>query len=123
MEGNVAIARAMASEMKSISKHRTFGAINAAASIAFLLGPLLGGILTDASFYKGFTFSTPFYLTFILFLTLSFISMLTLEERKADAEPVKMQSLGERFNLIKRLSHLFKNKRLKFLMVALLPLH
>ena len=34
MEGNIAIARAMCADLKKISKHETFGKINAVASIA-----------------------------------------------------------------------------------------
>ena len=35
MEGNIAIARAMAADIKTISKHETFGKINAVTSIAY----------------------------------------------------------------------------------------
>ena len=63
MEGNIAIVRAMAADITTISKHETFGKINAAASIAFLLGPLLGGILTEKDLFHDLTVSTPFYLT------------------------------------------------------------
>ena len=68
MEGNIAIARAMASDLKSLSKHTTFGKINAAASIAYLVGPFLGGLLADNNLYEGLTISTPFYFIFLLFL-------------------------------------------------------
>lgn len=44
MEGNIAIARAMAAELTTIPKHETFGKINASASIAYLAGPLVGGM-------------------------------------------------------------------------------
>jgi MFS family permease len=38
MEGNIAIARAMAADLKTLSKHDAFGKINATSSIAYLLG-------------------------------------------------------------------------------------
>ena len=79
MEGNVAIARAMAADITTISKHETFGKINAAASIAYLLGPLLGGLMTEKDLFEDLTFSTPFYFTCILFFCLAGLSAITLK--------------------------------------------
>ncbi len=60
MEGNISIARAMAADLKTISKHKSFGQINAVTSIAYLLGPLAGGVMSDRSIFKGVTMSSPF---------------------------------------------------------------
>lgn len=116
MEGNIAIARAMAADMKTISKHETFGKINAAASMAYLLGPLLGGLTSDKTFVEGFTTSTPFYFICILFLALAGLSALVLE--KATNTVVGTRTLWERFKLFKRISILFSNKYLQFLMIV-----
>jgi MFS family permease len=116
MEGNIAIARAMASDLKLLSKHETFGKINAVASIAFLIGPLLGGLMTDKSLFEELTTSTPFYTIFVLFTTLAGLAALVL--KKTSTIPSKeIRSFWERINLIKRLSSLFTNKRLQFLMI------
>lgn len=117
MEGNIAIARAMAADIKTISKHETFGRINAAASIAYLLGPLLGGLLTDKSLFEDLTISMPFYLTSILFFCLTGLSALMLGKSHV-TPPIKARTVWQRINLIKRLSVLFTNKRLQYLMIT-----
>lgn len=116
MEGNIAIARAMASDLKLLSKHETFGKINAVASIAFLIGPLLGGLMTDKSLFKELTTSTPFYIVFVLFTFLAGLATFVLNKISA-ANSKKIRNFWQRINLIKRLSSLFINKRLQFLMI------
>lgn len=117
MEGNIAIARAMAVDLKTISKHDAFGKINAVASIAFLLGPLLGGLISDKSLLQGLTTSSPFYFICILFFGLAGLSALVLE--KGVMNPAaKLQTFWQRINLIQRLTVLFSNKHLQFLMIS-----
>ena len=87
MEGNIAIARAMAADIKSIPKHKTFGKINAVASIAYLLGPLLGGLLSDKSLLEELTTSTPFYLICPLFLCLAGLSSFVLKKMLRSVHP------------------------------------
>lgn len=117
MEGNIAIARAMAAELTILSKHETFGKMNACTSIAFLIGPLLGGALTDQSLFAGLTASAPFYFICPLFFLLTGLSILILEETAALSSNKKMSFL-QRINLFKRVSALFSNKRLEFLMLT-----
>lgn len=117
MEGNIAIARAMASDIKSMPKHSTFGKINASASIAFLIGPFFGGILIDSNLYQGLTLSTPFYGISLLFVLLAGASLLFLREDSL-SERRAVRSVWQRFNLYKRLSVLFQNQRLKFLLLV-----
>lgn len=116
MEGNIAIARAMAANLTTLSKHETFGKINAVASMAFLLGPLLGGLLTDKSLFENLTTSTPFYCVCILFFCLAGLSAGMLE-KKATIATKEVRSFSERINLFKRISALFSNKNLRFLMI------
>lgn len=60
----------MAADLKLLSKHKTLGMVNAAASIAYLVGPLLGGLVSDASIVETFTISTPFTSFLLCFLCL-----------------------------------------------------
>ncbi|MCC5831635.1 MAG: MFS transporter [Chlamydiales bacterium] len=122
MEGNITIARAMASDIKSISKHKSFGKINASASIAFLLGPLLGGVLSERA-----GFSTPFFLIGILFFILSGLSGLFLKESRVKepfydryfvaVKPLKL-AIRQRMNIVRRISNLFSSKELKFFLIV-----
>lgn len=116
MEGNIAIARAMAADIKTISKHETFGKINAATSIAYLLGPLLGGLLSDKNLLESFTGSTPFYFICILFLCLAGVSALVLDKSVLSPTTV-VRTFWQRINFIQRMSVLFSNKQLKFLLL------
>src|SRR3990167_6466948 len=47
MEGNFAIVRAMAADLHSISKYKSFGKMNAVAGSGYVMGPILGGLLSD----------------------------------------------------------------------------
>lgn len=117
MEGNIAIARAMAADIKAISKHETFGKINAAASMAYLIGPLVGGLLADNALFESVTISTPFYLIGFLFFSLSGLSAVMLPASNAPSRK-EARSVWTRLNLVKRLSVLFQNRRLRFLMIV-----
>lgn len=123
MEGNIAIGRAMAADLTSISKHKSIGKINACASIAYLIGPLLGGLMTDKGLLEELTTleeissSTPFYFICILFLGLAGISMLILENAAIKAKS-EILTFWKRINFIKRAVSLFSNRRLRFLMIA-----
>lgn len=117
MEGNIAIARAMAADFKTISKHKSFGKINAASSMAYLLGPLLGGLMTDKSVLEELTPSMPFYFVCILFVFIAVLSALVLE--KTPVNPlIESRTFWDRINLIKRMAMLFLNKHLRFLMIT-----
>ncbi|MDP1834371.1 MAG: MFS transporter [Chlamydiales bacterium] len=116
MEGNLAIARAMATDLKTISKHETFGKINSVASIAYLVGPLLGGILSDADLDSKFSLATPFYVISVFFVLLSGLTAFALVERPRS--PTTSKGVRERLNVLGRLSVLFGNKYLKFLLIV-----
>ena len=117
MEGNIAIARAMAADFKTISKHKTFGKMNAVTSISYLIGPLLGGVLTDKSLFVGLSMSTPFFVICILFFLLSGLSGLLLKKSVVQSS-TEARTVWQRLNFIKRMSVLFTNKQLKFLIIS-----
>jgi MFS family permease len=110
----------MATDIKSISKHEALGKINAAASIAYLFGPLLGGLLADNQIFEGASFSTPFYLIGVLFVGLSVLAAIILQNQDPATKTHDKEASGfwSHFNLIKRLSVLFQNKKLRFLLAV-----
>jgi len=90
-EGNVVIAQsAIADLTTSESRTRLFGYIYMSASLAFVVGPLLGGQLADSSLVPWFDYATPFWAVFgLLVLTLLWTAFAFRETR-----PRRLQ-LGE----------------------------
>lgn len=116
MEGNLAIARAMAADIKELNKHDTFGKLNAATSISYVLGPFIGGLLSDSSLHENLSLATPFFFISVLFFTLSIVSHLVIAQRpRPIVEPKR--SFLERINLKERLRRLFKNRKLKYILL------
>ena len=61
-EGNMAIAQSITSDISTPqNKVRNFGLITVAINIGWIIGPLLGGFLSDSSIYEGFNVSWPFF--------------------------------------------------------------
>ena len=117
MEGNIAIARAMAADIKTISKHKTLGRINAITSIGYLIGPLLGAVMTDKNIWEGATTSTPFFFICLLFFCLTGLSALMFKQSVIKTA-IKVRTFKQRINFIKNISELFSNKQVKSLMIA-----
>ncbi len=62
-EGNVAVAQAAAADMSpTLPKSISFSMINASIAIAFILGPLLGGIATWLFHDSLFSYTLPFFI-------------------------------------------------------------
>ena len=65
-EGNIAIAQSVVADLASPgdSEKKTvyFGWINLFVCFAFIVGPILGGQLSDSSVISWFSFSTPFWM-------------------------------------------------------------
>ncbi|MBM3198483.1 MAG: MFS transporter [Chlamydiae bacterium] len=66
-EGNVAIAQSVVADLahasgESENKVSHLGWINLFACFAFVIGPILGGQLSDSSLVSWFRFSTPFWI-------------------------------------------------------------
>ena len=121
MEGNLAIARAMAANIKQLNKHNTFGKINAAISTAYILGPLIVALLSDRAVHKSLTPSTPFFIICSLFLALSVVASIAITEYPKSTQTPK-HSFWQQINFTSRLNRLFKNRQLKSLLL-LVSLH
>ncbi len=110
MEGNISIARAMAIDLKSLSKNVTLGHISAVTSCAYLIGPFFGGILAS------FSISIPFYCMSGFFIILTSLSAFVLKQSRAPLASCK--SFSQQVNFIKKIRVLLANKQLKFLILA-----
>lgn len=117
MEGNIAIVRAMAANITALPRQKTFGKIDAACSIAYLVGPLLGGLMAEKDLFQNLTVSTPFYFSSVLFVILTALSLFMVAKDEMNTSSQK-RPLWQRMNLFRRLSSLFSNKHLFFLMTV-----
>lgn len=65
--GNISIAQAMIGDVsKPENRAKNFGMLGAAFGLGFILGPFIGGKLSDPSVMSWFTAATPFYFAAIL---------------------------------------------------------
>ncbi|MCB1135113.1 MAG: MFS transporter, partial [Chlamydiia bacterium] len=117
MEGNIAIARAMAADLQTISKHRSFGRLSAFSSLAWVVGPVVGGIMVDQTLFGASSLALPFQLCSGIFLCLAAVSHFGLERDHPKREATQRKVL-ERLNLRARLSHLGQNQTLISLFVV-----
>jgi DHA1 family tetracycline resistance protein-like MFS transporter len=82
-EANIATAQsAVADVTAEENRTRMFAYINLSASGAFIIGPLLGGVLADPDLVPWFSNSTPYWAVFVLLiLTVIFTSVVFKETR------------------------------------------
>jgi DHA1 family tetracycline resistance protein-like MFS transporter len=65
--GNISIAQAVIGDVSQPEKRaRNFGLIGVSIGVGFIMGPAIGGILSDPSIYHLFDAATPFWLAAIL---------------------------------------------------------
>lgn len=117
MEGNLAIVRAMATDLTSISKYKSFGRINSVAAIGYVTGPLIGGFLSDNNLVSWFSFAFPFLLAALFSAAASALAAKKLHEKTHNLFYSTI-SIWQRFNLIHRFKLLFKSSvTLKYLLI------
>lgn len=116
MEGNIAIARSIAIDLKAIPKQASLGKINAISAIGYIIGPIVGGLLSDPHLFSGFNYATPFYLAIITTITGAILTSCFLKESHAPSNNARI-SLSE-FNAVNRVRKLCKNPLLTKLLLA-----
>ncbi|MBA3732993.1 MFS transporter [Patescibacteria group bacterium] len=84
--GNIAVAQAAIADISTPeNRAKNFGLIGAAFGVGFILGPYLGGKLSDPNFVSWFNASTPFWfaagLSFLNMLSVIFLLPETLKEK------------------------------------------
>ncbi len=120
-EGNMGIAQACITDLK-YDRYFGLGAVAAASSLGYLVGPLLGGFLCDNTLVSWFNFSTPFYIGSIMSIFLTLLVALWFTETRV----VKNQhtALLAEFNIVGKLNQVLKRPQLRkpFLIIILLSL-
>ena len=118
MEGNLAIVRAMAADLTTINKYKSFGRINGAASIGYVMGPIFGGFLSDNTLVSWFSYAVPFFLAALISCLTALLAARKLTETKRETA-FPMVSIWQRFNLIRRFQFIFRHSEtLKYLLIA-----
>jgi DHA1 family tetracycline resistance protein-like MFS transporter len=86
-EANVVIAQsAIADVSTAANRNRLFGYVYLSASLAYVVGPLVGGKLADPSLSPWFDYATPFWCVFaLLAVTLLWTALVFDETRRAAA--------------------------------------
>jgi MFS family permease len=111
LEGNIAIARAMAADLNQINKYRCFGLIGLASTFGYILGPLFGGILADESIISWFSFYIPFCFAALLSLLAFGVTLLYLDQPAKIPKASKI-SFIKQLNFFERIRQLKQNKLL-----------
>jgi len=117
--GNISIAQsAIADVSTKETKSRNFGLIGMAFGLGFIIGPYIGGKLSDSTIVSWFTYATPFYLTILLATINVVLVIFNFPETLVIKRVVKV-NLFTGFSNIKK-AFTFKDLRVMFLVVFLL---
>lgn len=119
LESNLGLVRAMAADFEHINRYKSIGGVNAASAIGYVLGPLLGGVLSDTRWVPWFSPKFPFYVALFLALVTLLLAYFLLQTRQARDQKNAIQALAfwEYFNLIGRMRVLMKNSVLKYFLI------
>lgn len=109
-EGNVTIAQsAIADVTTPDEKNHRFGYIYLSASLAFVVGPILGGYLADPSLVSWFTYATPFWCVFIVFIPLIYWVYSCFEETHPEHKRIHISA----FQALINIRHIIIDKKLR----------
>lgn len=117
--GNVSVAQSSISDISDEkTKARNFGLIGMAFGLGFVIGPFIGGKLSDPDIFQGFTYATPFFLSIIL----TFINIVLVYFNFEETLMIKRAVKIDIFTGFKNIKNAFSFKKLKvmFLVVFLL---
>lgn len=108
--GNISVATSAVSDISTNEeKVKNFGIIGALFGIGFIIGPYIGGKLSDPSLHQSFNYSTPFILSSVLsFINLLLVGFLFKETLLQKVEKTVSLSSG-----IKNLKKAFTDEKYK----------
>lgn len=117
--GNISIAQsAIADISDEKNKSRNFGLIGMAFGLGFIIGPYIGGKLSDSTVVSWFTYSTPFFLSIILTAVNLILVFTNFPETLKEKRIVKVSIFTGFKNIRKALT--LKDLRIMFLVGFLL---
>jgi MFS transporter, DHA1 family, tetracycline resistance protein len=117
--GNISIAQsAIADVSTEETKSRNFGLVGMAFGLGFIIGPYIGGKLSDSSIVSWFSYATPFYLTIALATINVGLVIRNFPETLITKATIQINAFTGFTNIKKAFS--YKNLRVMFLVVFLL---
>lgn len=119
--GNISIAQSTIADMSDEkTKARNFGLIGMAFGLGFIIGPYIGGKLSDPSVIKWATYATPFLFSIALVSLNIILVIFNFPETLANSRKVKV-NLFTGFTNIK-MAFSYKNLRIMFVVIFLLSI-
>jgi DHA1 family tetracycline resistance protein-like MFS transporter len=107
LDGNISVAQAAIADITPPEKRANrFGLIGAAYGVGFIIGPVLGGVLSDSSILPWFNVSTPFWFAAGLSILNAILVFIFLNETHVSTEPISI-------NWHKAISHIFHAYNMK----------
>ncbi|MDF2881424.1 MAG: Major facilitator superfamily protein 10 Tetracycline transporter-like protein [Clostridiaceae bacterium] len=117
--GNISVAQSSISDISDEkTKARNFGLIGMAFGVGFVIGPFIGGKLSDPDIFQGFTYATPFFLSIFLTAINIILVYFNLHETLIKKRAVEVDIFTGFKNIRNAFS--FKKLRVMFLVVFLL---
>lgn len=101
-EANIAIAQSAVADVTT-EKNRTrmFAYINLSVSGAFVIGPLLGGVLADPDLVPWFNYSTPYWAVFVLLILTMIFTFTAFKETRPKEKRTKVNYTQAFTNLLR----------------------
>jgi len=117
--GNISVAQsAIADISNEKTKARNFGLIGMCFGLGFVIGPFIGGKLSDPYIYEGFTYATPFFVSIVLTVINIILVCVNLQETIINKRAVRIDFFTGFKNIKSAFS--FHKLRVMFLVVFLL---
>ncbi len=114
--GNIAVGQAVLADIsKPEERARTFGLIGAVFGIGFIIGPFLGGVLSDNSYLSWFNAATPFFFAALLAFINTLLVLFVLPETHARKQSGLVLHFG---TSVKNLARVFAFKPLRRLFLT-----
>lgn len=117
--GNISIAQSSIADISNEkTKAKNFGLIGMAFGLGFIIGPYVGGKLSDPSYVSWLTYATPFWVSAILSAVNILLVIINFPETLAKKRDVKVNVFTGVLNIKKAFQ--YKSLRTMFLVVFLL---
>lgn len=114
--GNISVANSAISDLSSKEDRvKNFGMLGAIFGICFILGPFLGGKLSDPTTYYSFSYETPFIISSIL----SFINLVLLAVLFKDTLAQRIEKTVSLKSGLRNLKKAFTDPELKTIFITI----